>query len=141
MLRNAAKGVNPVKKSNLISEAFRATRPGFLTAIFFSFFINILAFVGPSRTCCKSTIALLRAEYNDVDCAHRHCGFPSHCLRITGENPLRDIGQTRYSLFDSCPLAFVRCGSEGQLATTGVEATHKLFATLILFENFLQEAA
>lgn len=47
MLRNAAKGVNPVKKSNLISEAFRATRPGFLTAIFFSFFINILAFVGP----------------------------------------------------------------------------------------------
>src|SRR6202050_3881189 len=35
------------KAPNVISEAFRATRTGFLTAIFFSFFINILAFVGP----------------------------------------------------------------------------------------------
>jgi ATP-binding cassette, subfamily C, bacterial len=35
------------KKANVISEAFRATRPGFLTAIFFSLFINILAFVSP----------------------------------------------------------------------------------------------
>ena len=35
------------KNANVISEAFRATRPGFLTAIFFSFFINILAFVSP----------------------------------------------------------------------------------------------
>jgi ATP-binding cassette subfamily C protein len=34
-------------KTNLLSEAFRATRAGFLTAILFSFFINILAFVGP----------------------------------------------------------------------------------------------
>ena len=34
-------------KSNFIAEAFRPTRAGFLTAIFFSFFINILAFVGP----------------------------------------------------------------------------------------------
>jgi ATP-binding cassette, subfamily C, type I secretion system permease/ATPase len=34
-------------KTNLLSEAFRATRSGFLTAILFSFFINILAFVGP----------------------------------------------------------------------------------------------
>ena len=35
------------KKTNVISEAFRATWPGFLTAIFFSLFINILAFVSP----------------------------------------------------------------------------------------------
>src|SRR6516162_7152311 len=35
------------KKTNVISEAFQATRPGFLTAIFFSLFINILAFVSP----------------------------------------------------------------------------------------------
>src|ERR1700683_1287587 len=35
------------KAPNVISEAFRATRAGFATAIFFSFFINILAFVGP----------------------------------------------------------------------------------------------
>jgi ATP-binding cassette subfamily C protein len=41
MFRSSAK--NP----NVISEAFRATRPGFLTAIFFSLFINILAFVSP----------------------------------------------------------------------------------------------
>lgn len=34
-------------KDNLLSRGFRATRPAFLTAIFFSFFINILAFVGP----------------------------------------------------------------------------------------------
>ena len=35
------------KNANVISEAFRATRPGFLTAVFFSLFINILAFVSP----------------------------------------------------------------------------------------------
>ena len=35
------------KNANVLSEAFRATRTGFLTAIVFSFFINILAFVGP----------------------------------------------------------------------------------------------
>jgi ATP-binding cassette, subfamily C, bacterial len=35
------------KNANVISEAFRATRPGFLTAMFFSLFINILAFVSP----------------------------------------------------------------------------------------------
>jgi len=35
------------KKTNVISEAIRASWPGFLTAIFFSFFINILAFVSP----------------------------------------------------------------------------------------------
>jgi ATP-binding cassette subfamily C protein len=35
------------KKANVIFEAFQATRPGFLTAIFFSLFINILAFVSP----------------------------------------------------------------------------------------------
>lgn len=34
-------------KDNLLTRGFRATRPAFLTAIFFSFFINILAFVGP----------------------------------------------------------------------------------------------
>ena len=38
---------NSAKNSNVISEAFRATWPGFLTAIFFSLFINILAFVSP----------------------------------------------------------------------------------------------
>jgi ATP-binding cassette, subfamily C, bacterial len=35
------------KKDNLLSRGFRAARPAFLTAIFFSFFINVLAFVGP----------------------------------------------------------------------------------------------
>jgi ATP-binding cassette, subfamily C, bacterial len=35
------------KAVNLLSEAFRGTRAGFFTAIFFSLFINILAFVGP----------------------------------------------------------------------------------------------
>ncbi|HJU10983.1 MAG TPA: type I secretion system permease/ATPase [Candidatus Binataceae bacterium] len=35
------------KKDNLLSRGFRATRPAFLTAIFFSFFVNVLAFVGP----------------------------------------------------------------------------------------------
>src|SRR3974390_1408718 len=33
--------------STIISDAFRATRSGFVTAIIFSFFINLLAFVGP----------------------------------------------------------------------------------------------
>jgi ATP-binding cassette, subfamily C, bacterial len=33
--------------SNFIADAFRSTRTGFFTAIVFSFFINILAFVGP----------------------------------------------------------------------------------------------
>jgi ATP-binding cassette subfamily C protein len=32
---------------NVLTEAFRTTRPAFLTAIFFSLFINILAFVSP----------------------------------------------------------------------------------------------
>jgi ATP-binding cassette, subfamily C, type I secretion system permease/ATPase len=36
-----------IAKTNLLSDAFRATRSGFLTAVIFSFFINILAFVGP----------------------------------------------------------------------------------------------
>lgn len=36
-----------LNKDNLLSRGFKATRPAFLTAIFFSFFINILAFVGP----------------------------------------------------------------------------------------------
>src|SRR5438105_12184160 len=35
------------KASNLLSEAFRATKTGFATAVVFSFFINLLAFVGP----------------------------------------------------------------------------------------------
>jgi ATP-binding cassette subfamily C protein len=47
MLRMSTKPMTGAKHGNLISEAFRATRPGFLTAIVFSFFINILAFVGP----------------------------------------------------------------------------------------------
>lgn len=34
-------------KANLLSHGFRATRPAFVTAIVFSFFINVLAFVGP----------------------------------------------------------------------------------------------
>ena len=34
-------------KDNLLSRGIRATRPAFATAIVFSFFINILAFVGP----------------------------------------------------------------------------------------------
>jgi ATP-binding cassette, subfamily C, bacterial len=45
MSRNSANAHSA--KSNFISEAFRPTRAGFFTAIFFSFFINILAFVGP----------------------------------------------------------------------------------------------
>src|SRR5215471_9499922 len=36
-----------IAKTNLLSDAFRATRSGFLTALIFSFFINMLAFVGP----------------------------------------------------------------------------------------------
>lgn len=35
------------KADNLLSQAFRAGRAGFLTALVFSFFINLLAFVGP----------------------------------------------------------------------------------------------
>jgi ATP-binding cassette subfamily C protein len=35
------------KKADVLSDAFRPTRAGFITAIVFSFFINILAFVGP----------------------------------------------------------------------------------------------
>ena len=35
------------KNENLLTRGFRATRPAFFTAILFSFFINILAFVGP----------------------------------------------------------------------------------------------
>src|ERR1035441_7978997 len=34
-------------KDNLLSRGIRIARPAFATAIFFSFFINILAFVGP----------------------------------------------------------------------------------------------
>lgn len=45
MSRNSAKAHSA--KPNFIAEAFRSTRAGFFTAIFFSFFINILAFVGP----------------------------------------------------------------------------------------------
>ena len=50
MLRNAAtasKLLPTPHGSTIISDAFRATCPGFVTAIIFSFFINILAFVGP----------------------------------------------------------------------------------------------
>lgn len=36
-----------VRSGDALSAAFRATRPGFATAILFSFFINLLAFVGP----------------------------------------------------------------------------------------------
>jgi ATP-binding cassette subfamily C protein len=35
------------KADNLLSQAFRAGRGGFITALVFSFFINLLAFVGP----------------------------------------------------------------------------------------------
>jgi ATP-binding cassette subfamily C protein len=34
-------------KGNLLSRGLRVTRPAFISAIFFSFFINVLAFVGP----------------------------------------------------------------------------------------------
>ena len=47
MARDTAIGSNSVKNANVLSEAFRATRTGFFTAIVFSLFINILAFVGP----------------------------------------------------------------------------------------------
>jgi ATP-binding cassette, subfamily C, bacterial len=47
MFRISAKTLKSAKYTNLLAESFRATRPGFLTAILFSFFINILAFVGP----------------------------------------------------------------------------------------------
>jgi ATP-binding cassette, subfamily C, bacterial len=43
----AADFLKSAKNAKVLSEAFRATRTGFLTAIFFSLFINILAFVGP----------------------------------------------------------------------------------------------
>jgi ATP-binding cassette subfamily C protein len=36
-----------VKKDNLLTRGIRQARPAFITAIIFSFFINILAFVGP----------------------------------------------------------------------------------------------
>jgi ATP-binding cassette, subfamily C, bacterial len=36
-----------VQGPNLLWDGFRAARPAFLTAIFFSFFINMLVFVGP----------------------------------------------------------------------------------------------
>jgi ATP-binding cassette subfamily C protein len=39
--------INTMSKPTLLTEAFRAIRPGFATAIFFSLFINLLAFVGP----------------------------------------------------------------------------------------------
>jgi ATP-binding cassette, subfamily C, type I secretion system permease/ATPase len=35
------------RNSTLLTDSLRATRPGFVTAIVFSFFINVLAFVGP----------------------------------------------------------------------------------------------
>src|SRR3954470_13324548 len=35
------------KRPTFLSDAFKAIRPGFATAIVFSFFINLLAFVGP----------------------------------------------------------------------------------------------
>ncbi len=35
------------RKTNLLAEALRGTRPGFVAVIVFSFFINLLAFVGP----------------------------------------------------------------------------------------------
>ena len=44
---NAIDSLKSAKNANVLSEAFRATRTGFFTAIVFSFFINILAFVGP----------------------------------------------------------------------------------------------
>jgi|SRR5579862_1685202 len=47
MSHNAPHDLNFHQASNVISEAFRATRAGFLTAIFFSLFINVLAFVSP----------------------------------------------------------------------------------------------
>jgi ATP-binding cassette subfamily C protein len=45
MFRNSAKARSTT--SNFITDSFRSTRAGFMTAIFFSFFINVLAFVGP----------------------------------------------------------------------------------------------
>ena len=38
---------NKPTKDNLLSRGIRVTRPAFVSAIIFSFFINILAFVGP----------------------------------------------------------------------------------------------
>ena len=49
--RQRAGGVAPMArtadKDNLLYRGFRAARPAFLATIFFSFFINMLAFVGP----------------------------------------------------------------------------------------------
>jgi len=47
MSRITANRSHLAKPSNVLADAFRATRTGFLTAIFFSLFINILAFVSP----------------------------------------------------------------------------------------------
>ena len=38
---------NKLKKDNLLTRGIREVRPAFVSAIIFSFFINILAFVGP----------------------------------------------------------------------------------------------
>ena len=35
------------QRPSFLVDAFKAIRPGFATAIMFSFFINLLAFVGP----------------------------------------------------------------------------------------------
>jgi ATP-binding cassette subfamily C protein len=42
-----ARGDLKNNKDNLLTRGIRAARPAFFTAIFFSFFINVLAFVGP----------------------------------------------------------------------------------------------
>src|ERR1700749_3995624 len=47
MFHRSNQSLNKGQAKNIIVEALRATRPGFLTAIVFSFFINVLAFVGP----------------------------------------------------------------------------------------------
>jgi ATP-binding cassette subfamily C protein len=38
---------NKANRNNLLARGFRVTRPAFVSAIIFSFFINVLAFVGP----------------------------------------------------------------------------------------------
>ena len=47
MLRTRTRRNLENDKENLLARGIRAARPAFFSAIFFSFFINILAFVGP----------------------------------------------------------------------------------------------
>ena len=86
------------KKDNLLSRGFRATRPAFVTAIFFSFFINILAFVGPLYMLQIYDRVLASRNLHDAFIFNLDCWIFAGSLCVAGENPVSSFGARRFAI-------------------------------------------